>query len=53
MNNKQDVPDKPHPTHKIRSSDASTYDMVCIVCGATDITGSGWGQLRFECHEPR
>lgn len=28
-----------HPSHKIRSSDASTFDTICDVCGNTDASG--------------
>jgi len=39
-----------HPTHKTRFSfDASTYDEVCVNCGATDIAGGGWGKLAKPC----
>jgi hypothetical protein len=38
-----------HPSHKTRSSDASTYDEVCLNCGATDIAGNGWGKLAEPC----
>ena len=38
-----------HPSHVIRSSDASTFDVICTKCGAKDITGGGWGDLRYEC----
>jgi hypothetical protein len=36
-------------SHVTRSSDASSYDEVCINCGATDITGGGWGKLAQPC----
>lgn len=29
-----------HPTHKTRISDASTFDEICVHCGATDTRGS-------------
>lgn len=39
-----------HPSHETRiSMDASTYDEICIHCGATDITGGGWGRLAAPC----
>lgn len=38
-----------HPTHKIRGSDSSYYDMVCINCNGTDITGFGLGKLALPC----
>ena len=37
------------PTHKTRFSDASSFDEVCVKCGATDIAGGGWGQLAQPC----
>ncbi len=36
-------------THKTRASDASSYDEVCTCCGATDISGNGWGKLTQPC----
>jgi hypothetical protein len=39
-----------HPSHKTRFSfDASTYDEMCELCGATDIAGGGWGKLAEPC----
>lgn len=38
-----------HPSHKTRASDASSYDEVCEACGATDISGGGWGKLAEPC----
>lgn len=38
-----------HPSHETRSSDASTFDEVCVNCGATDIAGGGWGKLAKPC----
>lgn len=38
-----------HPSHKTRSSDASTFDEVCVLCGATDRVPGGWGDLAFPC----
>lgn len=43
--------DRCHPSHKTRSSDASTFDEICVNCGARDIAGGGWGNLRFPCKE--
>lgn len=37
-----------HPSHKTRMSDASSYDEICVNCGATDTTG-GWGALAKPC----
>lgn len=43
----------PHPTHRTRiSMDASSYDEICDKCGATDITGGGWGKLAEPCPVP-
>lgn len=41
--------DQCHPSHKTRIADSSSYDEVCVKCGATDIAGGGWGDLRFPC----
>ena len=42
-------PDKLHPSHKTRiSMDASSYDEICTLCGATDRIGT-WGNLRYPC----
>jgi hypothetical protein len=37
-----------HPSHETRISDASSFDEICIHCGATDVLG-GWGQLQYPC----
>lgn len=37
-----------HPSHKTRSSDASSYDEICETCGATDGLGT-WGELSKPC----
>jgi len=29
--------------------DASTYDEICVYCGATDVAGGGWGRLAYPC----
>lgn len=39
----------PHPSHKTRFSDASSFDEICIYCGATDQVPGGWGQLAYPC----
>ncbi len=44
-----DWPDECHPSHKTRVSDASSFDEICVNCGATDITNFGWGRLRMPC----
>lgn len=42
--------DKLHPSHKTRPAyEASSYDEVCEVCGATDVAGGGWGLLALPC----
>lgn len=41
-----------HPSHVTRSSDSSLYDEVCLTCGATDISGGGWGKLGEPCPTP-
>ena len=41
-------PSKKHPSHETRISDASSFDEICIVCGATDRLGS-WGALSKPC----
>ena len=38
-----------HPSHKTRFSDASTFDEICVNCGATDQVPGGWGQLAYPC----
>ncbi len=39
-----------HPSHKTRFSfDASTWDEICIYCGATDHVPGGWGDLALPC----
>lgn len=39
-----------HPSHKTRFSfDASTWDEICIYCGATDQVPGGWGKLASPC----
>lgn len=44
-------PETCHPSHETRSSDASTYDVVCKNCGATDVVPGGWGKLAEPCPE--
>lgn len=41
--------DRLHPSHVTRASDASTYDTICINCGAHDQTPGGWGDLAKPC----
>lgn len=38
-----------HPSHDTRFSMSSLYDEVCVNCGATDLTGGGWGKLAEPC----
>lgn len=38
-----------HPSHVTRISDASTFDEVCTLCGATDVVPGGWGRLAEPC----
>lgn len=46
--------DKCHPSHVTRVSiDSSSYDEICINCGATDMVIGGWGELRFPCSNPQ
>lgn len=40
---------KKHPTHITRESDSSSYYEVCTVCGATNVSGDGWGKLAIPC----
>lgn len=43
-----------HPSHRTRISfDASTYDEICELCGATDVVPGGWGKLALPCSAPR
>lgn len=39
----------PHPSHKTRFSDASSFDEICENCGATDQVPGGWGALAYPC----
>lgn len=41
--------DTKHPSHVTRASDASTYDTICVNCGAHDQTPGGWGDLAKPC----
>jgi hypothetical protein len=41
--------DQKHPSHVTRSSDASTFDEICTLCGATDEVPGGWGKLAEPC----
>ena len=39
-----------HPSHVTRFSwDASSYDVICVNCGATDQVPGGWGELAKPC----
>jgi hypothetical protein len=39
----------PHPSHVTRFSDASSFDEICINCGAHDEVPGGWGHLAYAC----
>ena len=42
-----------HESHVTRVSfDASSYDEICVNCGATDVVPGGWGQLAKPCPKP-
>jgi len=42
-----------HPSHVTRMSvDASSFDEVCINCGARDEVTGGWGALAKPCPKP-
>lgn len=50
LSKKYEWPDVCHDTHKnVRSSDSSSYDMVCETCGRTDHGPGSWGDLRKPC----
>lgn len=38
-----------HPSHETEWRDSSHYEFRCINCGATDVTGCGWGRLAKPC----
>jgi len=38
-----------HPSHKVRYSDASTFDTICVNCHRTDHVPGGWGELALPC----
>jgi len=42
----------PHPSHKTRFSDASSFDEICVNCGAHDEVPGGWGRLAEPCPNP-
>lgn len=41
-----------HPSHVTRMSDASSFDEICVNCGATDEVPGGWGKLAEPCLNP-
>ena len=42
-----------HQSHSTRFSfDASSYDEICVNCGATDQVLGGWGDLAKPCSNP-
>lgn len=43
--------DELHSSHETRISDASSFDEICVNCGATDRIGS-WGKLAYPCSNP-
>lgn len=46
----EEVPDRLHPSHVTRMSiDASSFDEICTLCGATDNVPGGWGALKYPC----
>jgi len=49
----QVLADALHPSHVIRGSDASTFDVICKKCGATDEVPGGWGNLAKPCPNPQ
>lgn len=44
-----DQPERCHPSHETRISDASSFDEICTKCGARDVSGGGWGKLAEPC----
>lgn len=42
----------PHDSHVIRGSDASSFDEICVNCGAHDEVPGGWGNLIYRCPKP-
>lgn len=42
-----------HPSHVTRISDASSFDEICVNCGATDQVLGGWGKLAEPCPNPQ
>lgn len=42
----------PHPSHVTRISDASSFDEICVNCGAHDQVPGGWGNLVYPCPNP-
>ena len=52
MDKKPERQTGPHPSHVTRISlDASSYDEICTLCGATDQVPGGWGKLADPCPE--
>lgn len=47
-NHRPDSPKGLHPSHETRISDASSFDEICIHCGATDGIGT-WGAIADPC----
>lgn len=44
-----DKQQKKHPSHVTRPSDSSSYDEICVNCGAHDLVPGGWGKLANPC----
>lgn len=47
VNKKMPAHEKDHPSHNTRFSDSSLYDVVCMLCGATDARNDV--RLRYPC----
>ena len=43
----------PHYSHVTRGSDASSFDEICVNCGAHDEVIGGWGLLAEPCPNAR
>lgn len=41
-----------HSSHVTRVSDASSFDEICVNCGATDKVPGDWGKLADPCSNP-
>jgi hypothetical protein len=45
----QMTPEQAYATHKTRVSDASSFDEICTLCGATDARGAEGDLLELPC----